>query len=448
MKSEYPMSIPVSPLRPVALALSILLLGACGGGSGGGSTAGSPPSQDSLDADNAGLKYTLDLSGRRVTLEWYDRFAAATRYQIEQQDASGAWVAIDGVWAPHDPQGTTLKWTGPVNGTATLRVEAVLSDHTVPLVVHGQVPSTSLTLSLPTQIPSIVFDQPEPLGTSVNVALDNGESVLGTDGSNHSVTYWIDSAGLSGASVAPTYSATLHLDGVTTGTHLVSATVTRAGDFSATLMISRSVQIHSTDAAVAVVNTVLGPNAYDVYALATSDSGISSVIATLDLPAGPRYTLTTPNACVPQPCGAGEPFNAYHFSFETRHLSSGFHTVNIEAVDGAGNFAADGPYFELPAPPSVTLASPADGASVVGTVHVAGTYSSAAPGALELMVTLSGVPVYDTTVANTGEEIPYATDVSLAGVSPGSHTLRVYARVGNTVYTQAATAIIQVAASP
>lgn len=446
VKSGYPMSILVRPLRPFALALSMLLLDACGGGSGAGSTSAPSSSEDAVDAGNAGLQYRLDLTVNRVILDWSDSFATATRYQIEQRDASGAWVVIDGVWALHDPQGTRLKWTGPITGTATLRVEASLPDHTVPLLVLGPTPSTSLTVSLPAQIPSLVFDQPEPLGNSVNVALANTESILPADGGNHSVEYWIDGAVLSGSSVAPDYSATLHLDGVTAGKHLVSATVDRAGDFVSTLMISRNVEIHTTEGAVSV-NTALTPDAYHVYALATSDSGIVSVVATLDLPVRASYTLTMPNACVPQPCGAGQPFNAYHFSFETKYLSSDFHTVAVEATDGAGNVSTGSAYFHLPAPPSVTLASPTDGASVLQSMHVAGTVASAVPGALEVMVTLSGVPVYDTTVANTGAEIPYAADVSLEGVSPGSHTLGVYARVGNTVYTQAATAVVQVAPS-
>src|SRR5690348_13548270 len=90
-------------LRPFALSLLILLLDACGGGSGG-STSTSSDSQDAFYASIAGLRGTLDLSAQRVTLQWYDTLAMATRYQIEQQDAKGAWVAIDGVWAPHDQQ--------------------------------------------------------------------------------------------------------------------------------------------------------------------------------------------------------------------------------------------------------------------------------------------------------------------------------------------------------
>lgn len=439
------MPVSLRSLRLYALFLMIMLLSACGGGSGDGSTPAPSASQDATDAANAGLNGTLDLSANRLTLQWFDRFAAATHYQIEQQDSSGAWVAIDGVLALHDPFNSSLKWTGSINGTAPLRVEAVMPDHSVPLVVLGQSPTTSLTPALPAQIPSIVLDQPEPLESPVNVSLTNDEGIAGLDENTLFVTYGIDTESISGSDVAPQYLASLRLDGVTTGTHLLSATIQRRVGFL-TLVVSRRVQIHSANAALSV-STRLGPTAFDVYALATSDSGINSVATVVDFPTGSANTLTTPNTCAPQPCAAGQPFNAYHFSLDTKNLASGFHPVRVQAIDNAGTTSTDFESLQLPAPPTATLDSPVDGESVVGTLHLAGTFFSKVPGALELLVTFGGAPVYDTTVANTGTEIPYTADVSLAGVSPGSHTVVAYARVGNTVYTAGATAIVLVAPS-
>ena len=433
-------------LRPFALSVLILLLDACGGGSGGGSTSASSASQDAFYSSVAGLRGTLDLSAKRVTLAWYDTFAMATRYQIEQQDANGAWVAIDGVWAPHDQQQSSITWTGYINGPSTLRVEAVLQDHTVPLGLALQSSATSLTLAPPAQTPSIVLDQSEPLENPVNVSIANDESILAADANTPSVSYGIDTKTFSATGAAPGYLTSLQLDGITTGTHLLSASIDGA-DKSTTLVISRNVQIHSSSAAVSI-STTSRPGAFDVYAIATSDSGIGSVVANLEFPAALTDTLTTPNACAPQPCGAGQPFNAYYFSFDTRSLGSGFHYISVEATDNAGKTASDSTNFTLPAAPTATVDSPVDGASVAGTLHLAGTFSSVVPGALELMVTLSGVPVYDTTVANTGAKIPYSADVSLAGVAPGGHTVGVYARVGNTSYTFAASALVQVMASP
>ena len=65
------------------------------------------------------------------------------------------------------------------------------------------------------------------------------------------------------------------------------------------------------------------------------------------------------------------------------------------------------------------------------------------------MVTLSGLPVYDTTVANPGAVVPFATNVSLANVADGIHTVDVYARVGSANYELLASAFVMVTgASP
>lgn len=431
------------PLGPCALSLMILLLNACGGASGGDSGGGvaspGPTAADLSLASAASLRGTLDLARNRVTLAWWNTFPTASRYQIEQQDTSGAWVVIDGVWALQGPQENVLQWTGSYQGPETLRIEAVLQGYAVPLKLSADPTSTSLTLAPPAQLPALVLDQQEPLESPIGVSMTNGsEAWLG-------VTYWIDSGQFGTVGSAPQYAATLHADGITSGKHLLYASIEL--NAASTLMIGGSVQIHTSAAAISV-SGAQAPDAVDVYAVATSDSGINSVVAGVGDAAPPSQSLTMPNACVPQPCGAGQSFNAYHFTFNTTGLGPGFHGIDVEAMDNAGNTATGVQSFNLPAPATATLDSPADGAVVAGTLHLAGIFLSGTPGALELLVTLSGVPVYDTTVSNSGAAVPYAADVSLAGVSPGDHTVAAYARVGNSPYTAGATAIIHVSASP
>ena len=438
------MPVCLPPLRLYALSLMVLMLGACGGGSDGGSGGGAisagPTAEDLSLASAAALRGTLDLARNRVMLRWWNTFPTASRYQIERQDTSGAWVVIDGMWALQGPQELDLlQWTGPFQGPATLRVEVVLQGYTVPLNLSGNPASTFLTLAPPAQMPAIVLDQQEPLESPIGVSMANGS------GGWLSVSYGIDSGEFGTMVTAPRYATTLRADGVTTGTHLLYASIDL--DASSTLVIGKSVQIHKGAAALSVGGAQV-PDAFDVYAVATSDSGINSVVAAIGDVATSAQTLTMPNACVPQPCAAGGASNAYHFSFDTKGLGSGFHGITVQATDNSGNTAAGGQGFNLPAPATATLDSPADGAVAAGTLHLAGTFLSGTPGALELLVTLSGVPVYDTTVTNTGAAVPYSADVSLAGVSPGSHTVAAYARVGNTTYSAGATAIILVPASP
>jgi hypothetical protein len=431
------------PLGPYALSVMILLLDACGGGSGGDSGGGAvsagPTAEDLNLASSASLQGTLDLARNRVTLAWWNTFPTASRYQIEQQDTSGAWVVIDGMWALQGLPENVLQWTGSYQGPATLRVEAVLQGYTVPLKLSGDPTSTSLTLGPPAQLPSLVLDQQEPLESPIDISMSNGS------GAWLAVTYWIDSGEFGTLTSAPRYATTLRADGITTGKHLLYASIEL--NPASTLVIGSSVQIHTSAAALSV-SGVQVPDAFDVYAVATSDSGINTVVAGARDGTLPSQTLTMPNACVPQPCSAGQSFNAYHFSFNTTGLGPGFHGIAVQATDNAGNTAAGAQSFNLPAPTTATLDSPADGAVAAGTLHLGGTFLSGAPGALELLVTLSGVPVYDTTVPNTGAAVPYSADVSLAGVSPGNHTVAAYARVGNNTYTAGAVAIIHVPASP
>jgi hypothetical protein len=436
------------PHRPLTLSLLILLLEACGGSSGSGSTAG-PTSEDLVAANTSYLQSTFDAATNRVTLQWLPQFADTNRYRIERQDATGSWVVIDEVWGSAEGVFTNeLSWTGGISVPATLRVVAVLPDYIVPLGTQGAPegtrPATSITVALPAPLPSITVDQPEPLESPANVSLVNAGTYVG-------VIYIIDqlnagSAGFSGQAQPPGYSVTLNPDTYTTGTHLIYAELQLSP--ASTVTISKSVSIHSSKAAIESISTALNPGVLDAYVLATSDSGIASVVGNLDQV--PFDTLAAPNACLPMPCAAGQSFNAYHLSINTQSLvPQTYHAFTAVATDNAGNTASTpDSVFTFQNLARATLVSPTDGAVVSATLHLAGTFSSTAPGALELMITLDGQPIYDTTVANTGAEVPYSTDVSLAGVAPGPHTLTAYARVGNADYTRGTSMVIQVTPSP
>ena len=426
-----------------ALLLSTTLLVACGGG--GSSTGGpsGPTANDIAYAQEANLSASLDLSTGWVTLTWLDIVPGASRYQIEQLDADGSWSVLDAVWATEASQ-QSLHWTGPVENSVVLRVVAVMSGYTVTLSNAGTASGTQstaasqqITVALPSPTPSIAIDQAEPLQGTVSVSIDNGATY-------NYVAYALDEPqfGPIGASSAP-YSASFGLSSATTGTHTLYAQL--EVNYSLTLLLSRSVRIHTSQAAVtAALDT--NPNGIDLFAVATSDSGIVSVAASYgSLTLG---TLTQPNACLPVPCSPGQSFNSYHFSVSPQKVTPDTQVLAAEASDGAGHTASWFSDVLFPTT-AATLASPTNNASVAGTLPISGTFSSGTPGALEVMVTLSGLPVYDTTVANPGAVVPFATNVSLASVANGIHTVDVYARVGSANYELLASAFVMVTgASP
>jgi hypothetical protein len=430
------MPLSLRPSRPVTLACLISVLAACGGGSADGSQS---------PGTYANVRGWLDLGTNRVSLTWDDVVADATRYQIEQQDQNGAWVVIDAVWAAHgQPPGVLVyqspEWHGLINTPTTLRVEAVTPNALVPfstLDAFYYRGGTTLTFAPPASLPSIELDQPEPLKSSTQVTLGNAATNL-LDAFAVDV---LPSPGFPGAQAA----LTLDAGGLTTGTHVIYA-IFEAPQSAVSYVISRTVQTYNSKLAVSALETVQNVNAFDEYLLASSDAGIASIVASVN--GVPMVTVTAPNACLPRPCAAGQSLNGYRLSVNTQDLAPGGYTLVAVATDNAGNTASAPGHFNLPGPTMAGLDSPVDGAVVSGTLHVSGKFASATPGALEVMVTLNGIPAYDKTVANTGEAVPFAADISLAGVTPGYHTLGVYARVGNTPYTAAASILVQVAAAP
>ena len=438
--------------RLFTLFLSITMLAACGG-SGSGSTDTSPPGPTADDLSYAGLanlSALLNLTTNWVTLSWSDTVPGASRYEIQQQNADGSWSAIDAVWATQASQ-LTLQWTGPAEDSMVLRVVAVMSGYTVPLSTAessfdgaSTASSQQIAVAPPSQMPSIAIDQTEPLQGTVDLSIANG-------GTYSDVIYSVDTAesGIGNAADAP-YSLPWDMDTITTGAHAIYAELQVSESFS--LELIRNVQVHTSKTALNVT-LIYNPGTVDIYGVATSDSGIVSVTADIndqttavasDQTLG---TLSAPNACTPTPCAAGQSFNSYHFSLDIHSPGTSYQTVLVEATDAAGHQAATTMEISLPSPTTAALLSPVNGASVEGTLPVTGTYASGTPGALELMVTLSGVPVYDNTVANPGSTAPFSTNVSLAGVPTGIHSVDIYARVGSAHYQLLASAFVMVTES-
>ena len=124
------------------------------------------------------------------------------------------------------------------------------------------------------------------------------------------------------------------------------------------------------------------------------------------------------------------------------------HEIETRAVDGPGNTAAGSTGITLPSPTEATLDAPLDGTSVQGTLAISGTFGSGTPGALELLVALSGTPVYDTTLANPGSVVPFSAEINLPGIANGPHTIDVYARVGCNRYQLMTSAVVVVTGAP
>jgi hypothetical protein len=406
---------------------SILLLSGCGGGGSSDPSPSGPGPLDRIAAAQAGLKSTVDLSSNRVTLQWYSYFQQASRFQIETQRPDGTWEIVDGVGSGTGPS-QPVQWSGALSGPTVFRAEAVFPDYTVPLqLVAFSSGATDLAVALPNTIPTLQIDQ--PLTATANVTLANAGTVQYTN-------YSVD--GLSFAGNLGTSSVMLDPTGYLAGTHTLSAT--SALDDAHSFTVSTPLAIDSGKPAIRV-QLVQSPKIADVYVLATSNTLLVSANLIEDFKL--LDTLTAMNACAPPPCAPGQAFNAFWFSVNTGDLAA-THSLQAQVTDAAGNVARFDQIVSVPSPPTGTLTTPVDGDSASGMLHLTGNYGSGTTGALEVLVTLSGIQVYDTTIANPGTLVPLQTDVSLAGISPGPHTVGMYVRVGNAHYTQVASVVINV----
>lgn len=122
---------------------------------------------------------------------------------------------------------------------------------------------------------------------------------------------------------------------------------------------------------------------------------------------------------------ACNPNSGFSADLDTTVLSDGEHTLQITAVDTEGwatvypiSIVVDNSCTGVP-PPIVSITSPANNATVSGTVQVTATASSPSPvGILKVNFTLDG------SFASTDQTNPYTFSWNTATVNDGTHTLR------------------------
>ncbi|MGH8706823.1 MAG: Ig-like domain-containing protein, partial [Burkholderiales bacterium] len=133
----------------------------------------------------------------------------------------------------------------------------------------------------------------------------------------------------------------------------------------------------------------------------------------------------------------------YSTPFDTTTVSDGSHTIAARAFDAAGNVAtsstvtvtvSNGTTGGDTTPPTVSVTSPANGATVSGTITVTASASDD--------VGVIGVQfLLDDAVAVTDTTSPYSTPFDTTGVSDGPHTIaaRAFDAAGNVATSSTVT---------
>ena len=394
-------------LAPFLVLLAALVLSACGGD--GGSTPPAPPVADAGSAQNV-------LAGATATLD------GSHSHGAEGTGLTYAWTLTD------KPSGSTAALTGASTAAPQLATD-VAGSYVASLVVSdGTQSSAAATVTITgvaTSALTIVTTPAEPLSGTVQLSLSG--PVYGAD-----VSWYADLAPLgSGATASWNAGAAVN------GSHLVAARVQVSA--TQTVEIRRIVTVGNP--AITLGPTVVGSSGTILLKVtATSAAAITSVSASLD--GQSLGTLTAVNGC-PQILTCNQfVYSLYQFAIDGPGVGSGTHTAVITATDANGATAQATVAVTVSNTPTLTVASPVDGAFVSGSLAVSGSASSDKAGAVTVSADLGGTPI-----ALQGPAANFNGSVDLSGVTPGAYTLTVHATDSTSLVTTVQRSVV-VASAP
>jgi hypothetical protein len=249
-----------------------------------------------------------------------------------------------------------------------------------------------------------------------------------------SVQFKLDGANLGAADTSAPYSVSWNTTTVGNGSHTLSA-VARDGllgltfsSASVTVTVNNAPPPPPADTTPPTVSITSPANGATVNGTVPVSANASDNVGVV----GVQFRMDGANF------GAEDTTAPYSISWNTASASNGSHTITAVARDAAGNRSpvsapvtvtvANGPPPDT-TPPSVSITSPANGATVKGTVSVSANASDNV-GVVDVQFLLDGGSngSADATTA------PYSVSWNTATASDGSHTITAVARdaAGNT----------------
>jgi hypothetical protein len=346
-------------------------------------------------------------------------------------------------WTTNEPSTSQVVY-GPTTdyGQATPFNSTMVTSHTVPLTnltngiqYHYMCQSRAADGSTVTT-PDATFTTNESSGdttpptVSITAPL-NGATVSGTvtvsanaadDVAVASVQFQLDGSNLGAAVTAAPYNLSWDTTTATTGNHTLTAMATDTSGNAAT-STGVTVTVNNNDVTPPSVSITSPANnatvngTVTVSATASDNVGIASV----------QFQVDGANA------GAAVTSAPYNFSWNTTSVSNASHMLTAVAKDAAGNAATSAVVTVTvnnadTTPPTVSITSPANNATVNGTVTVSATAAdNVGVASVQLQVDGANVGAADTSA-------PYNFSWNTTSVSNASHTLTAIAKdaAGNT----------------
>ena len=333
---------------------------------------------------------------------------------------SGSGVAqvefrVDGAAIGTDdtpPYAATWDATGAASGSHVL--EAIATDG----AGNTGVASVTVTVPLPDVIPPTVSIVVPSEGATVTGTVLIGASAGDVGSGMSRVEFFVDGVFV-GVSYRHMYVASWDSSGAVPGPHVITATAYDLVGNSASASITVQVPDQTVptvvltsplDGALVSGDVPLEATAWD------ADSAVDSVEFRVD------GAVLAVDSSAP-----------YSAAWDSSAASPGAHTITATAFDAAGNTnsASATVLTPDPVPPTISMGSPADGATVSGTVPIAATASDVGWGVAYVEFSVDGSSISSDTAS------PFAATWDSAAALPGAHTITATAfdKAGNSSST-------------
>jgi hypothetical protein len=273
----------------------------------------------------------------------------------------------------------------------------------------GLIGSTSKPAIVDTTPPTVSITSPTPAATvsgTITVTANASDKVPVA-----SVQFQVDGSNFGALDASAPYSASLNTGTLTNGKHsLTAVAIDTAGNKATSSAVSVTVNnADTTPPSVSITSPASGATvsgAITVTANASDSVALASV----------QFQVDASNF------GALETSAPYSASLNTGTLTNGKHSLTAVAIDTAGNKATSSAVSITvnnadTTPPSVSITSPASGATVSGTIVVTANASdSVAVASVQFQVDGSNFGVLDTSA-------PYSASLSTGTLTNGKHSL-------------------------
>jgi Bacterial Ig domain len=340
----------------------------------------------------------------------------------------------------------SVSWNTTATGNGSHTLTAVARD-----LLGVQYTSNSVTVT--------VFNAPPPpppdtTPPTVSVTFpSSGATVSGTTSVTASaadnigvvgVQFRLDGVNLGGEDTAAPYSVSWNTTGTANGSHTLTATARDAAGNSktstpVTVTVSNAPPPDTTPPTVSVTSPASGATVSGTTSVTASASDNVGVV-------GVQFRLDGVNL------GAEDAAAPYSVSWNTTGAANGSHTLTATARDAAGNSKTSTPVTVTvnnapppdTTPPTVSISSPANGATVQGTLTVTASASDNV-GVVGVQFFADGAPL-------GAEDLtaPYSASVGTTASDNGTHTLTAVARdaAGNRTTSAPVTVTISNAPPP